>query len=967
MKNCLTIILTLLSIAAHAAWRPPVTNYSSANSLAVRQSWMICEHSNGWIYFANNRGLLEYNGYDWNLRTLNNYNVVRSVASADSGEIYVGGSGEIGRFEVDDFGRLSYSSLVDAMPQSMRSFGDVWDVHPVLGHVYFQLRRSIYILDNHGEFRAVTPSGIINASCVVNNSLYFATTTGLYVMGDNEPIAVGITTPIPFEEVVAMTPYGEGKILLATSFHGLYLYDGGFISKFSCSADDFLRRNQLFSIASNSSHIACGTVRGGVVTMDVNGEDAEQYDIKSGMGNNTILSVMFDKAGDLWCGLDNGVDFISLSSPLRHAEANREFRFSGYCSLQDDKYIYMGTNQGLLRINRPISRESLMQSEDQPNVIANSEGQVWNLQKIGGRIYCCHTRGLFYLQNFHGRAMLKAAFTTDGVWNVIPISDRLFLLSTYEGLYRVEFDGAHGYTSQHITGFNGSVRDMFYQAPMRSGYFVSEHGLERLQFDKDFSTLRTQRLLESTAFDIKLLRIDRQLIVYTPWEIYTVSDDGSLQPTSAYDKLLNKGDIYSTISVEEDKNIWFVSDNRLLRAPYEPDSATYSEHSEVIFADPNFFILGFTHVEPLNEQYYIVSGVDGFSVVDTERKRSDVVSIKPRIIGLYDTNNRDSLILSGAYGLDVDRVELPFSSNSLRISFGNNTVNDHGVEYSYMLEGSDEVWSEWISVNSGYGRSVYNQKEYTQLFEGNYNFLLRVRDSFGNIEQSSLQISISPPWHRTSQMYLLYAVIFVAAVLYSRKRINQYYADRRRLVELQSERQIEFHKRRFESHAIVQENNIIKLKNEKLEGEILAKSAELSNLLLNKLEKNDIISEVKVGLKQIKDDAMSHQHSSVVRRVMQLDRELDEMLVDNVDWSSFEDNFNITNNNFIHKIVEKYSWMNISERKLCVYIKMGLQNKEIAPLLNLSVRGVEMMRYRIRKKMELDRSESLYEFFQQFS
>ena len=49
--------------------------------------------------------------------------------------------------------------------------------------------------------------------------------------------------------------------------------------------------------------------------------------------------------------------------------------------------------------------------------------------------------------------------------------------------------------------------------------------------------------------------------------------------------------------------------------------------------------------------------------------------------------------------------------------------------------------------------------------------------------------------------------------------------------------------------------------------------------------------------------------------------------------------------------------------RLCVYIKMGLINKEIAPLMNISVRGVEMMRYRLRTKMNLDSQTNLSQFF----
>jgi DNA-binding CsgD family transcriptional regulator len=55
--------------------------------------------------------------------------------------------------------------------------------------------------------------------------------------------------------------------------------------------------------------------------------------------------------------------------------------------------------------------------------------------------------------------------------------------------------------------------------------------------------------------------------------------------------------------------------------------------------------------------------------------------------------------------------------------------------------------------------------------------------------------------------------------------------------------------------------------------------------------------------------------------------------------------------------------MSKQERRLCVYIHMGLSSKEIAPLMNVSVRGIEMMRYRIRTKMDIDSTLSLKQHF----
>lgn len=62
------------------------------------------------------------------------------------------------------------------------------------------------------------------------------------------------------------------------------------------------------------------------------------------------------------------------------------------------------------------------------------------------------------------------------------------------------------------------------------------------------------------------------------------------------------------------------------------------------------------------------------------------------------------------------------------------------------------------------------------------------------------------------------------------------------------------------------------------------------------------------------------------------------------------------------KLRSRYPDLSNNEVLLCAYIKMNFSTKEIAPLMNISVRGMETMRYRIRKKFNLERDESLQEF-----
>ncbi len=964
MKKYILLTLIFMSYTAQGAWYPHITNYTTDNSNAGRQNWKITKNSNGWVYFANNEGVVEYNGYSWVVRPLENQSIVRSVGCTPSGEIYVGGRGEIGCFAPDDMGRLQYTNLVRSIPNELQNFDEVWNIHIIGEQVYFQLRRNILIMNANGEFRSIESTALIIASTTVNNSLYYATSEGIYVVGESEPIAINLSSEIPFGEICAMAPYQSGKLLIATSFDGLYIYDKGSIQRFRTSDDNSLMANQLYSLAVSDNYIACGTVKGGVITFAIDGSQMEQNSIQSGMSNNTVLSVMFDDQENLWCGLDNGIDYITFTSPIRYADINRRYRFSGYCTLLDGEHLYLGSNQGLVRIQNR-SQEGVSPREDRRSVMVdNSDGQVWNIQRIGGEIFCCHNRGLFLIKQSRVSPTLEPIYTDDGVWNIIEISDKKVLACTYEGIVRLDKGADGSYSAHPIEGYRGAVRNMVMIEALRAGYFVSDRGLERVLFDADYSSLKCQRLLERESFDVNLFTLDGQLLAYTSDGVYRINDDGSAEHTSLYDALFDIGAKYSMIWVDPLSNIWYITDGQLLKRSYNDQTKLHDAQCQLIISDRNFFIPGFTRIDPLDEEHYIVGGVDGFSRINSNRRVTTKAEIKPRIIGLYDSKHRDSLLLSGAYGIEAESIELPHSSNSIHIVFANNTTHSQGVEYSYRLEGSDKEWSEWSRLNEAITPGANNQKEYTNLFEGDYTFAIRLRDSSGEVETSELGITVRPPWQRTKPMYLLYFVLFTLLAIYIRNAINRYYTNRRRLVELQSARQIENQKRHFESRAIAQENRIIKLKNEKLESEVIAKSAELSNLLLNKLEKNDIIIRVKEDLAKIQNEIVGKHYTNIPRRIASLNKHLDDKMIDNVDWSIFEDNFNITNNNFIQKICESYSWMNINERKLCVYIKMGLQNKEIAPLLNLSVRGVEMLRYRIRKKMGLERNENLYEFFQ---
>ncbi len=130
-------------------------------------------------------------------------------------------------------------------------------------------------------------------------------------------------------------------------------------------------------------------------------------------------------------------------------------------------------------------------------------------------------------------------------------------------------------------------------------------------------------------------------------------------------------------------------------------------------------------------------------------------------------------------------------------------------------------------------------------------------------------------------------------------------------------------------------------------------------MMLNTISRNELITKIKREVSKAQEDIESKDVALAQKHLAQLQGKLTQAADDKVDWKRFEQNFDIVNDSFMRKLQARFPWIGYNEKKLCVYIVMGLINKEVAPLMGISVRGVEMLRYRLRKKMDLQREDDL--------
>ena len=142
------ILLPLSGFCQNTIGLPDVINYYKGSYAAGLQNWDIRQDKNGIIYFANNEGLLSFDGRYWKLYPLPNKTIVRSIAIAGDNKIYVGGQDEMGFFAPGANGKLQYSSLTGFIPEKDRIFGDVWDIVAIKSDVFFRTPNKIFKVSN---------------------------------------------------------------------------------------------------------------------------------------------------------------------------------------------------------------------------------------------------------------------------------------------------------------------------------------------------------------------------------------------------------------------------------------------------------------------------------------------------------------------------------------------------------------------------------------------------------------------------------------------------------------------------------------------------------------------------------------------------------------------------------------------------------------------------------------------------
>lgn len=885
---------------------PFVENYNKSDYQGDNQIWNVVQGKDDAMYFANNHYLLRYDGVIWEKYALPNKTIIRSIM-IEGDKIYSGSYKEFGYWYRED-GKMHYVSIT----KNLRLFDEkdneeIWKIFRFKDSIYFQSFNDVFIYDGKHIQKIKFPF-LISYCFVVNNNVYVASVEkGLFRMDGSK-----ITNPkgwnVLKNTVVHAIEKYQNKTYIFTQKKGIFIVEKEGLRPWNNPLNETLKAATI-NVAKfiKDNKLVVGSGNRGVFIYDFNTDTYKNIDRNNVLMNNSILSIGLDKENDLWLGLDNGIAHVEVNSPISFFYDNSGILGSVYSVAAIDKGYLIASNHGIFEF---VSGKFKM--------LPNTQGQAWNISKIGNKYIIGHNDGTFCYEN----GSLSKINNINGGWNLSKSSiNNTFFQSTYSGV--LVYDDMSKLTqSRVIKDLSKPIKYVAQNKKNEIWAADNYRGLYRVVYDDDFKTKKVENITQQSKikndFGVKIFEFRNEILflINNLWYTYN-SISNILEENDQFNS--NFKNITDVVSIDEDHFVVL------------QDGILYH-----IYAKGNTFVWNI-----IQEKYY-----KGTLINDNLR--------------IFKTQNHYLLNLDDGFISLQLKYENKQNSNVKIEAFneGNLAANDSKIKYNTELK---------INVISGiYGASKPNlfykldSKDFTpisnglivlnNLNSGYHSVLVYKHDGATYTKVSSFEFRVAEPWYFSFWMILLYFLIIGAVLFFYYKWNKLRYMQKLKLQaeELKHQREILEMELKAENELNVQE-----YQKHILELELQTKSSEVAGKSLSIAKQTEMIDNIQGILDSEKD---FNKLKSEIRKAIKINE------VNKHEWEIFETNLNQIHNEFIITLSKKFPNLTPKDIKLCVYLKMNLSSKEIAPMMNISFRGVELHRYRLRKKLNLTQDENLSKF-----
>jgi len=900
---------------------PPIEVFKPKDYGAEDQNWSISQGKDKSIYFANNKGLLMYNGARWKLYKSKNSSIVRSVKVIGE-KIYTGSYMDFGYWEKNKFGTLEYSSITSNKNISLAEDEEFWNILELDRWIIFQSLDRIYIYDSKFKTIAIIESETsITKIYEVNNEIYYQKINqGIFKFKNGEEILIS-SDVIVKDNIVINIFEDNNQLLFQTKELGFFIMENNKnLEEWDIPLNTKLRKYNVYnSLQLSNGDFILGSVSNGILYLNKEKEISYTINQSRGLGNNTVLSLFEDIDKNVWLGLDNGISNINFNVPFRVYKDDLGVLGTVYTTFLDDGVLYLGTNQGLFY-------------KDKKNTfrfVPGTEGQVWSLQKFKNTLFCGHDKGIFIISK--GKA--ERISNTFGTWLIKEISGKedLLILGNYKGLYVLQNENRKWNLRNKITGFDISSRHIEFINPNELLVSHEQKGVFQLKIDDEF-----RAVLSSTKTSIKK-SIKSSLNKYNDKVLY-----GSNEGVFYYDpQSLNfkKDSVLSTLFgytgyisgklVSEDNKLFAFTNDNISYVQKEQLSAQYELFSIPIPNSLRETKDGYENILFIKDNKYLIGTKSGYIVTDLKIRNKNQQIIK---LDEVTTNS-----------LQGDQKNLNLSENGVLKNEENDIKFFYSISdfskylpslFQYRLLGLNNEWSNWSAKSEIY---------FENLPHGNYTFEVRGRVGAQKTNNAiKYSFNIAKPWYLKTSSLIIYIISAILLLMIINVLHRNYFKNQQAKLLKRKEKELEIKQ-------LENEQQLMHFKNLDLQKDIDSKNRELGLSTMNLIKRNELLGTIKKELGNTKN-------INDIKEVIEL---INNNLNTSDDWKLFEEAFKNTDKGFMKKLKSEHSNLTSNDLRLCTYLRLNLSSKEIAPLLNISIRSVEVKRYRLRKKMNLPHEASL--------
>lgn len=920
-QNRVLISLIMLSVALIAvnlrvsAQADEIREYISGKLPVSNQNWKIYRNpNNGYVYFANSSGLVEYNGISARNYLMPFSKGVRSVCVSSGGRIFTGSFEEFGYWERNAGGDLYYQSVsqgIDIPPND-----EIWNIYEHNHSIFFQSFTTIYRYDSSGVKPLPAPAIMLFLFRAGEQFMVQGIDKGLYWFDGDRYRFIPGSEPFGSMKVHAVIPVKPGQYWICTANSGIYLFDGSSFTYFRSELSELLKSETCNAgLALSDSLMVFGTILKGLLISDARGKVISTYDNSNGLNDNTVLSLHNDRQGGLWIGLDDGAHYFSLNSPLKHFADLTGNLGTIYSAIRENDMLYLGTNHGLY-IAGIEERGSSYNFRDL-RMVDNTQGQVWLLERHDGQILCGHNDGTFLTE---GNSVRRISEVTGG-WSMVEYND-LLLEGTYTGIisFAKDDDGKWSYRNR-IAGYAEPSRSLMIDY---LGYLWATHpqkGIYRLELNETADSVISVAAFSSIDDSnnrISISKINNQVVFLTSENIYAFDyEAGEFSPVRSLESGLADYRRATGIIPYQRNLYWFVMKNRI--ALFEISRAF---EATLVTEFPQRF-------EELPGREQQIIPLDGNTMLIPARKSFTLFNIseyeksspgRPVVIDrvLFSGQASHSTIIPGTGG--VPRIGHRENNVTIFLADPSELWREER-EYLYRIRELGDNWHSTYTDNFSF----------LNLRFGHYH--LQVKPVTGR-EITGFDFIIRRPFALSNTAMAAYLVLIVLAVMSGMSIFRR---------ELQRQKQM----LAYEAGK------------SRLESELDHKSYELMLTMRYLIRQNEIMTRLNDQISQLKERS-SGVSQKLVREMEQIIRT--GLSTQTEEWKNALNSLKLSQQGFNRRMLEKYPALTPNDLRLCSYLRMNFTTKEIAKLLNISGRAVEIARYRLRRKLQLDNSVNLTEF-----